>query len=236
MYKIWDTWELHSFDTVSSTNDVAIEIFANSSFPKVILAKEQTGGRGRMGRSWISCDGNLYMSQILISEIPIWYFPFICSLSIINVLKFHNSKLNAQIKWPNDILIDGKKLAGILIENFSDNKIVIGIGVNLCASPAAESLPYPACNLKDYGIIIEKETFIKEYLKFFNDNAKIALNDFASIRRQWLNHSFGLGKEIEVKSLKTSEKGVFFGIDENGFLLLKKEKEIVKISAGDIFL
>lgn len=234
--KINDIWELFLFSEVGSTNDVARELSETVNKSLIVLSENQTKGRGRMGREWISCSGNLYMSQVFASALPISCLPFICAVSVVETLKEIAPKLNINIKWPNDILIDGKKLCGILIEQASGNKIIIGLGLNICASPNNDKLSYKACNLKEYGINMEKNYFIEQYLKFFDDNIKICENSFSFIRQKWLSFAFGLGTEIKVKTINNTDIGIFEGIDEQGFLLLKKENDVKKIAAGDVFI
>ena len=104
------------------------------------------------------------------------------------------------------------------------------------SSPAASQISYQATNLKDYGVNIDKNDFIKEYLKFFDKNSKLCSCGFSSIRSKWLKYAFALNEEIKVKTLRNTDIGIFEGIDEQGFLLLKKEDKTIKIAAGDVFV
>ena len=88
----------------------------------------------------------------------------------------------------------------------------------------------------EHGINLEKEDFIDQYLKYFDNNIKTCTESFSLIRQKWLRFAFGLGMEIKVKTLKNADVGIFEGIDEQGFLLLKKGNEIKKIAAGDVFV
>ena len=232
-------WQVYDYDEVDSTNNVALTLSEKlgSGCSFAVWAKSQTKGRGRFDRRWQSCAGNLFFSQCL--EVPLnllGQIIFVSSLSLAETVKSYNSDMLVQIKWPNDILLNGKKLSGTLIEKGSGDYLVIGIGVNIAAAPDGTSLLYPAISLKDAGIDTSREEFLRRYLdKFYQHYMKLKNEGFAEIRNLWLEYARGLGSEIMVNGHKGSKKGIFYDVDENGLLLLKVCDNIEKIYAGDIF-
>ena len=125
-------WSVNKFDQVVSTNETA------KSFPigSVIVASSQSGGKGRMGRCWMSPIGNLYLSAVIGEyDIQTPLLAFVVAVSVVDALK----DFNVQLKWPNDVLLNDGKVAGILLER-TENKIIIGIGVNIISNPTENVL------------------------------------------------------------------------------------------------
>ena len=131
-------WEIKQFNSLASTNITARDYPVGS----IIIAETQTAGRGRYGRIWQSPRGNLYVSFVFESN-PMRdkYLSFLTGLALAESLP----EFNVRLKWPNDVLLEGKKVAGILLETTGD-KIIVGIGVNLVSSPDKNML-YPTANL-----------------------------------------------------------------------------------------
>ena len=181
-------WHWEKLETISSTNDFAKEksVFFDGN-PFVCTAKIQTAGRGRRGRNWVSAEGNLFMSQLFKPDLAVSDMVFIASLSIAQTISGLTTGLQINIKWPNDILLFGKKVCGILIESAANETCIIGIGVNLASSPSDDDVMYPACNLRSLGFEISTDKFLSEYLRYFDDNVKICRNKgFSLIRRRGL--------------------------------------------------
>lgn len=216
---------LHTFDLIDSTNEegkrrVALwqseRLNQQESFPDtILLAQTQTRGRGRLGRHWYSPPGNLYMTLIKTLTVPGTH---LSQLSLVIGLAVHRAlkKLipaehHIAVKWPNDLLINGKKIAGILIETDSDprsNKIVcyIGIGLNRLSSP--DNATYPTCALLDFNSnppsVLELQTLVLEEI-----GPLLSLwieKGLQEIREEWLWAAYGLGKPVSAKI-------------ENGFVL-----------------
>ena len=139
-------FEVIKIDSCSSTNDEA----KTQPFYSVILTNYQTNGRGRNGRSWIGEDGNLMASIVLPKPENAYIYSFLISLAIAQSIAF----LSPRIKWPNDVLVDGKKISGILLE-ICDDKLIIGFGVNIQSHPKS-GLLYDATDLKEHGRVVEK--------------------------------------------------------------------------------
>ncbi|MFT6105934.1 MAG: BirA family biotin operon repressor/biotin-[acetyl-CoA-carboxylase] ligase [Rickettsiales bacterium] len=218
---------------ISSTNDFALELIKNNQAisNQVILSDAQNGGKGRLGRSWISPQGNLYFSIILkIPEgIDFSNLSFVAAVALGEAINL--KKIN--YKWPNDILLEGKKIAGILLEKDGDF-LVIGIGVNLISNPTKTN--YPAGNLKDLGIDLEKTDLLKSFLdQFSNLQQKWHSFGFSPIRNLWLLRAWNVGKEINANLQNESIKGIFKDLDQNGNLILNVDNQDLIISSGEIF-
>lgn len=235
---IVEDWQVVFFDELESTNDTALEYSGKiSGGCYVIQAKKQTKGRGRRGRSWISSDGNLFFSLLLEFDIKnLGALVVICALCLLQSIKQLKSGADVLLKWPNDVLLNGKKVSGILLEKADGNYMIAGIGVNVKTSPKNEEMLYPVISLKEAGIDISADDFLKLYLKVFCDNVNIYREKgFEVLRRQWLECAKGVGKKITIRQDENIEEGIFKGIDEKADLLLEKNGKISKILVGDVF-
>ncbi len=224
-------WQWFDYPVLGSTNDFALNytpVFPNTHI--IFTAQSQLNGRGRRGRQWFSPLGNLYMSQLFFSPLPVNQMVYIISLSLVQAIESFNPKCHLQIKWPNDIIINDCKICGILIEKRPDNAYVAGIGVNLTQAPQ-DTTSYPAASLQDFDIIISRQEFIHAYITMFEQNIT---KDFKEIINEFLHRAYRLHQNITVNSAKEKFFGQFIGIDENGFLLLKQEQEIISINTGEI--
>lgn len=213
-----------------------------------ITAASQKSGRGSRGREWVSSKGNLFASLLLIdpsSDEQLHTLTFVACLAIKDAIDQLNKDINnlVQLKWPNDVLLNGKKVSGILLENHliqSRRAIIVGIGINVAVFPN-ETL-YPATSLKDENIDCHSERVFEALAQAFAIRLK-QWNEglgFNAIRQDWLAHAAGLGKAIKVKFPKgrTPQElvGIFEGLDENGMLQLETSKGIIKkVSVADIF-
>lgn len=218
-------WEIKQFNSLTSTNLVARDYPVGT----IIVAETQTAGRGRYGRVWQSPKGNLYASFVFKADVRLdQYLSFLTGLALAESLP----EFNVRLKWPNDVLLDGKKVAGILLETCQD-KIIVGIGVNLIQNPEKNML-YPTTNLggKLSPIGLIKRLMI-QYEALFSVFEK---KGFKKIRARWLDLAVGVGETISVH-LPTEELiGTFEGISDEGALLLKIGKKVRSITAGDVFL
>ena len=231
-------WMLHDMEEVGSTNDEVKALSYNITGEKVIIsARRQTDGRGRRGRSWIGLDGNLFFSQGLECELKFMgALVFISTLSLWKTIRDLSPLADVKLKWPNDILVNDKKISGMLLEKGEGNYLIIGIGVNLKIAPKLVNMPYPCTSLSEEGIETERMEFLRQYIQNFNTYYSVwQLQGFEPIREEWLKHVKGLGDEIIVHLDNEDITGLFSGIDEQGALLLNQGTKISKIYAGDIF-
>jgi BirA family biotin operon repressor/biotin-[acetyl-CoA-carboxylase] ligase len=238
-------YRLSVFDRLASTNDEAMRLaFAGDEGRHWIIAREQSGGRGRHQRHWVSPRGNLYASLLLIDPAPIALAPqlgFVAGLSLFEALHpllNHDPALG--IKWPNDLVIKGAKLAGILLEasRLSDGRLacVLGFGVNCTSHP--EDLPYPASDLSALGLACGAEDVLEALslyvLRWLDIWARG--EGFPQIRSAWLAHAAGLGGPIRVSVGSEMLNGIFRSIDLQGRLVMALAQGERSIEAGDVFL
>lgn len=219
--------EYHYFNCVESTNLTALD------YPvyHVVWAGEQTAGRGRLGRKWLSEKGNLFMSAVLPFSKNAPFYSLIASVAVAEALK----RFHPTLKWPNDVLIEGKKVCGILLEA-SDDKLILGIGVNILSAPE-EKVLYPTTCLKAHGKAPARENLLREITAALEKEIKTFDKDgFDSVRQKWLSLSTGVGKEIEVHLPSQTIKGIFKTISPAGELILENKGEKITVTAGDVFL
>ena len=229
-------WDWSDFPELTSTNDVAVEMSKDLLSEKIVVtAKAQTKGRGRRGRDWESMDGNLFMSYAFpFDMVNLGKLVFAVSLSLLQAIKKTAPDSDIKLKWPNDVLVDDKKISGILLEKAENMYIVVGIGVNINKAPDLAN--YATTCLKDIGVSITRLEFLNLFIEFFDHNLKkMQNNDFVEIKNLWLENVKGLGDEIIVTTEKEPVKGVFGGVDDNGSLLLQTSQGVMKIYAGDVF-
>ena len=222
-------WHLIRKTRCTSTNDVAKKMHPYT----VVSTCHQTKGRGRMGRKWEDGKGNLMVSIVLPRpEKNAHLYTFLISLAVAKSLQ----GLSPQIKWPNDILIRGKKVCGILLETTAD-LLIIGVGVNILSCPKTNML-YPVTCLKDCKMNVSYKQLLKNILQNLDFMIECyQKKGFKPIRHEWLNFACGLNKSISVNLPYQTINGIFKGITDSGTLMLEtKDKKLLKITAGDVFL
>lgn len=231
-------WQWIDYDILNSTNDEAKKLI-NESSRIVVTAKKQTAGRGRFGHKWIGLDGNLFMSLGFAWDTENTnILSLITSLAVLNSIKTYAPNIDIMLKWPNDVLVAKCKISGILLEIVAPSKVVVGIGVNICAAPNLEdNAVYKATSLKEQGIIVDRLEFMRTFLQTFDEITRIYQKAGAqTIIDMWIGGAHKIGQKITVKSGKTQICGEFMGLDKHGLLLLKiSDNDIKTISAGDIY-
>ena len=232
------------FEVVGSTNDLAMErVRSGGSGSHWIVAGEQNKGRGRHGRVWTSPPGNLYASLTLMNPCSAatgFQLGFVAALSIYDAVAASGvDRSLLGLKWPNDVLANGAKLSGILIEGtlLSDGSfaVVIGCGINVSHHPS--DTPYPATDLRSLGIDTSAEIVFGSLTAAFKNWLDVYENgtQFPKIRAAWIERSMGMNAPVEIKNNGIARRGIFSGLDENGCLLLDQDGQIVRIEAGDVF-
>ena len=233
---------LITHDTIGSTNAEALRLArAGERGPLWIVAKTQTAGRGRRGRTWVSEPGNLYASLLLTDPAPPERCPelsFVAALALHDAIGGRIPGLAARLvlKWPNDLLIDRNKFAGILVEG-EGAAVAIGIGVNCVHHP--DHTETPATDLASAGVRTSPESLFAPLSGAMA--ARVAQWNrgagFAAVRADWLARAAGVGKPIRVNSGEVELSGLFDGIDEAGRLVLRlADGTIQAVAAGDVFL
>ena len=230
-------------ESLPSTNDLAMQL-TEVSAPEgtVILADEQTAGRGRRGRSWASPRGGIWLSVILRPGLPLASWPLVSLAAAVATARAirENTGLLARVKWPNDILVDGKKIVGILAEATAAAEwVVVGIGIN--ANIPQDALPevtgYPATSLLALlGHPVDRDGLIRAVLRELEHGYTILKSGGgrATLRR-WREMTDTLGRPVRVEMPDATLEGVAQDIDETGALLVRLEGgAIERIVAGDL--
>ena len=229
-------------DAIDSTNEYAKKIVSDRDMtdePLLIIADEQTSGKTTKKTAWYSPKGNLYMTFVLnIKSLEEKFFPqlsFISALSLVEVLKEYSSdNASIKVKWPNDVLLDEKKLSGILIEKHGDCAI-IGIGVNVISHPDIEYTGYATVSLQEKNINVEKNNLGDLIAKRIIDNVNICIRDgFERIIDNLKPFMIKLSEEIDFEQNGKVFSGIFSGINKNGGLCLKQKtgEEIIFYSGN----
>lgn len=231
-----DGWTLVALETVGSTNDEAARL-ADAGAPEgtVVWSRAQTGGRGRRGRRWSSPVGNLYSSTILRPDCAAAQaaeLGFVAALAVADMVP---AGRQVRVKWPNDVLVDGGKIAGILLESaVADGgrvlHVVAGIGVNVSFAPQLPEMRYPGSAL---GGTVEAalETLAAALARRLADWRR---DGFAAVRAAWLAQAGPLGAEVDVKLGDGLVRGRFAGLDQEGALLLETADGPRRIVSGEL--
>ena len=238
-------WRVVRKTSTASTNLDVLDLARLGDPGRVwVVADAQDGGRARRGRSWTSEPGNLYASALLIDPgIPehLPELPFVAAVTAAEaVTAATGGRLSPALKWPNDLMLAGRKLAGILLETTRtpDGRIAVavGIGINCRHHPAGTEMP--ATNLLIEGADLRPEVLFEALRDAFA--RRVAEWDggrgFPAIRSAWLERAVGIGTTIRVRLVDGEDHGIFDGIDAAGLLLLARpDGSRRKISAGDVF-
>lgn len=238
-------YRLFAFADLDSTNDEAMRRLAAGAacHGDVIRAERQSAGRGRRGRRWHSPAGNLHVS--IIAVLPpfdeIGQIAFVAALAVGAAAdEVAPKSVDVRYKWPNDILIDGRKMGGILIETDrtqdAGGHAVVGFGINLAEAPADTS--YPATSLGAAGAgEVSPAAFLGPLCRGFDRwYRRWTADGFAPVRAAWLDRAAGIGAAIEARLATETVHGTFRGINEAGALVLAQDggRERI-IPAADVF-
>lgn len=231
-------FKVHTYASLPSTQDYVKELI-EEGLPEgtVVQCLEQRHGRGRHGREWFSPIGNLYMSVLLRPKCDVkdaGQLSFVAAVALSAAMDevVDEKQHTKTLKWPNDILIDGKKVSGILIER-EEGGYALGMGVNIMAPPkdaislnqVTWEIQVPIHPFRDK--VLEK---LAHYYDLWQDEG------FAPIRSEWLRQAHGLGKPITAGQGDRKKAGIFKDIDEEGHLILEgKDGKIFDINSGEVY-
>jgi BirA family transcriptional regulator, biotin operon repressor / biotin---[acetyl-CoA-carboxylase] ligase len=245
-------YRLISLEATDSTNDDALQA-ARSGDPGMlwIVAGAQRAGRGRHGRQWSSPPGNLYASLLLIDPCGPALAPqlgFVAGLALHEAVETVTGvgAPRLALKWPNDLLLDGAKVSGLLLEGHQLSAtgplaIIIGFGVNVGFAPTGT--PYPATALQSLRPRLSREdvfralsmAFARTFAAWRSSSRMNASDPFGPIRQLWLERAAGIGEEVQLRLPTGEKRGIFDGLDRHGRLQLKSPAGLELIDAGDLY-
>ncbi len=210
-FTVLASYKLISFDKIPSTQTYALDMVAygQASDRTVIMAEAQSAGRGRYKRQWVSHHGNLYTSFIYYMEERDPRLSYVVAVAIVETLISYG--VQPTIKWPNDILVDDKKICGVLIE-YAGSFVVVGIGINIKTNPTVEK--YKTTKLENYANVA-KPDLLNRLMKNLD---KWMAADFISVRARWMELAAALNKIVKYRG----EEVELNGINENGALVLRR--------------
>jgi BirA family biotin operon repressor/biotin-[acetyl-CoA-carboxylase] ligase len=229
----------HHAELASTMDEARTQARDGAPDGTVVVARRQTRGRGRLGRDWASPEGNLYASILLRPGLPparLSELGFIAALAVADTVDAMLPGRRARLKWPNDVLVDGGKIAGILVEVIEDNAAVIGIGLNIAQAPQAT--PYPVTCLCDAGAATAScEAALAQLLVALEQLLAQWMTDgFAWSRAAWLARGPALGEPVRMRIGTRIDTGQFAGLDADGALLLAENGAMRRVVAGDVIV
>lgn len=254
-------FHLKAFDTIGSTNEEALRLGrAGERGPLWIASSHQMAGRGRRGRPWATAQGNLAASLLRVTTLPpaqAATIGFVAGLALARALwtvapgagiglgtgdigeRPPSGGVRFELKWPNDVLADGAKLAGILLESEiiaeTDRIVVVGIGVNIAAVP--DDTPYPTASLASLGYALRAEELFQVLSESWVEMETVwdEGRGMGRLRELWLANAAGLGESIAVRIGGSVMRGTFETIDEAGRLVMRKpDGSHEAVAAGEV--
>jgi BirA family biotin operon repressor/biotin-[acetyl-CoA-carboxylase] ligase len=227
---------LRRYEILDSTNEEARRLArAGEQGPCWIVAAQQSAGRGRHGRPWVSQQGNLFATLLTeTASSRSAQAGFVAGISVADVVSEQLRGVAAKLKWPNDVLISGRKAAGILVEHVSDRLIAVGIGINLAHCPDgvnAVSIAGVTGSAPDPGEVLTRLAWrMLDWMAVWRDDG------FGPIRDAWIARAGGVGDMIRAVTAQRPYQGIFEDLDRDGALLLRDENGTShRITAADVF-
>jgi len=245
-------YRLVALAEIDSTNAEAKRLAAaGAEDGTLVWAQRQTAGYGRQGRSWDSAAGNLFVSLIVRPDCGLAeaaQFSFITAVALGDAIgSVAPPLLEVTYKWPNDVLLNGRKAAGILLESRGATEgdptqrlewLVIGLGVNVSSFPREARLPATSLHFEGCPADVSAVDLLEAFARHMLARIDTWLDGgFAPVREAWLRHAQGIGEEIEVRLPRETLKGVFQDLDPAGTLVLRlADGSTRRIAAGDVYL
>ena len=245
--KLPPAYRLRAYDALPSTNDEArrLVLEADAEDGTLVWAQEQTAGRGRRGRSWTSPRGNLYVTVVLRPDCTVGeaaQLGFAAALGLVDALGHLMPPLtDVRLKWPNDVLVNERKAAGILLETVIDSDgtfraLLLGLGVNIADAPDDTAFPATALHWESAGRGIGSEDLLEPWAKHFLTWVNRWVDDgFQPLRRQWLAYAHPPGQQLRVRVPNREVHGTFHDMDDVGGLLIDTDQGRERLSVGDVF-
>jgi BirA family transcriptional regulator, biotin operon repressor / biotin---[acetyl-CoA-carboxylase] ligase len=237
-------YALAAYDEIDSTNEEAKRRAEAGAFgPVWIMARRQSAGRGRRGRSWASLDGNLLTTLLIApgrSAEDCARLSFAAALSVHDMCAALCPSAELSVKWPNDVLIGAAKCAGILLESGAERDgvlpwLAVGIGVNLAHAP--EGTPYPATSIAAHGASATPELALQHLAQAWDHWFRLwQAQGFGPLREAWLARAHGVGRPVVARLAGAEHHGQFEGLDAQGSLQLRRaDGTLIAISSGEVF-
>ena len=245
------TWHVQTFASVESTQDFLADLLQTEDILEgtVIQALEQKKGKGRQGNGWVSPMGNLYMSFLLrpsCDQKTASQLSFVIALAIARAISavLQDETVDVQLKWPNDVMIDGQKCAGILLQSHTDkdnnlDAVIVGTGINILSAPDQGACTY--LNAYDCAMEDRRPLAIHPFRDVVLDAVShyygIWRKDgFQPIRQAWLDKAYNKGGAGKARTKKATEEGTFIDINEDGALLLEQaDGKVIAIHSADVY-
>jgi len=238
------TWRVERWASLSSTNDRARTLAIEGEPGRQwILADEQKAGRGRQGRAWSSPPGNLYASALIVDPCPV---EIAAEIGFVAGVAAHRAVedlgvAGVKLKWPNDLVCGGAKLAGLIVEGVTTPArrfaAIMGVGMNVASSP--QNLAYPTTSLANLaGREIAVRNLFERLASRFDEALAIwgRGSGFFNIRQAWLAAAAGIGGPIRVTKAEGAREGIFRGLDARGRLLLERDGAVEIVESADLTL
>ncbi len=232
-----NAWYFEDLEETTSTNDAVLDLLEKVKAPCILSTKKQRAGRGRLGRKWQEADGNLYVSFAFpVSEEDLGQVVILSAVAVAQTVRSFLKNAHIGVKWPNDVMVNNKKIAGILFEKGPRDYWIMGIGINVNTTPDIKNPMYIATSFTQEMVKEERLHVLKTLTKNFDRlMEEYKKEGFEKIQKSWLDMAINRGKKITVKQYHGEISGVFRGIDTQGRLLLQTPNGICKILTGDVF-
>ena len=230
-------------EETDSTNAHAARIAGEIAGPTWVMARRQTAARGRRGRPWVMPEGN-FAATLAMREPDAGRAAlrsFVAALALRDALLAVGVAAEAlALKWPNDVLLNGGKVAGILLEGASGGALAVGIGVNLAAAPGADQVEpgalRPVSLTGETGLRVSPETFLDHLAPAFARwDGQLQTWGFGPVRTAWLKDAARLGKAVTARTARDTHQGTFETVDDTGALVLRTAAGRVTLPAADVF-
>jgi BirA family biotin operon repressor/biotin-[acetyl-CoA-carboxylase] ligase len=226
---------------VDSTNDEVRRRAVQDPAPGLVVAAlKQTAGRGRRGRPWSSPTGNLYLSARLAQGKTLGetaQLSYVAAVALAQALALVAPHLQPRLKWPNDVLVQGGKISGILLETDGD-AVILGMGINVSTAPEAAEALYPPTSLKACGADIPLPELVRAIVGCLADMVAVWQDmGMEAIALRWRQQAMGIGKPVIARLQDGQERhGIFVDLAPDGAMILRGEDgQIERILAGDVF-
>jgi len=229
--------------TLDSTSEEARRLASSGAHgPLWVVAEEQTKGRGRRGRDWISQKDNLFASHLVEVDAPpetCAQLSFVAALGAADTVAALAGRARITLKWPNDVLLEGRKVAGVLLEaapNGAFQRLIVGIGINLAHHPEGMETPAISLAAVTRPSPSPEDALARLVVAWDRWYALWREGGFTPIRAAWLSRAGGLGETVTVRTGQAEMTGVFETLDEDGALRLRLDDgRISRVTAGEVF-